>query len=227
MNIAVFGTSMVGRAISGKLAQLGHAVMVGTRDVAATLARSEPNPYGLPAFSAWQKEHASVRLGSFAEAARHGELLFNATNGTGSLAALRQAGADDLNGKILIDIANPLDFSQGNPPVLAVCNNDSLGEQIQRAYPAVKVVKTLNTVTADLMVNPRQLADGEHTLFLSGNDDAAKAQVTEILRDWFGWKHILDLGDISTARGTEMYLPLWLRLWGRLGTGLLNIQVVR
>jgi predicted dinucleotide-binding enzyme len=112
------------------------------------------------------------------------------------------------------------------PPSLSVCNTDSLGEQIQRKFPEVKVVKTLNTVTASLMVNARQLADGEHQIFLSGDDPTAKSQVSEWLMSWFGWKHILDLGDITTARGPEMYLPLWLRLWGALGTGVLNIQVV-
>jgi predicted dinucleotide-binding enzyme len=145
----------------------------------------------------------------------------------GSLDALHRSGEANLNGKILIDISNPLDFSKGMPPSLSVCNTDSLGEQIQRKFPEVKVVKTLNTVTASLMVNARQLADGEHHIFLSGDDSTAKSQVSEWLMSWFGWKHILDLGDITTARGPEMYLPLWLRLWGELGTGVLNIQVVR
>jgi len=113
------------------------------------------------------------------------------------------------------------------PPVLSVCNTDSLGEQIQHAFPEVKVVKTLNTVTASLMVNPGQLANGEHHIFLSGNDPAAKAQVAEWLATWFGWKHVLDLGDITTARGTEMYLPIWLRLWGALGTGIFNVRVIK
>jgi hypothetical protein len=226
MNIAVFGTGVVGQTIAGKLVEVGHEVMVGTRDVDKTMARTEPGPYGMPAFSVWQKQYPGVKPGSFSEAARHGEVVINATSGVGSLDALTQAGASDLNGKILIDISNPLDFSQGMPPVLSVCNTDSLGEQIQRAFPEVKVVKTLNTVTASLMVNPGQLANGEHHIFLSGNDPAAKAQVAEWLATWFGWKYILDLGDITTARGTEMYLPLWLRLWGALGTGMLNVRVV-
>jgi predicted dinucleotide-binding enzyme len=153
--------------------------------------------------------------------------LFNATNGGGSLEALALAGEMNLNGKVLIDVANPLDFSRGMPPTLFVCNTDSLGEQIQRAFPEVKVVKSLNTVTASLMVNPRQLADGDHHIFVCGNDTEAKRQVVELLTSWFGWKHIIDLGDISTARGTEMYLPFWLRLWGALGTGLLNVNVVK
>lgn len=227
MNIGILGTGVVSRTIAGKLAEAGHQVMAGTRDVAKTLASAEPGLYGLPAFSVWQKQNPGVKLGSFSESARFGEVLINATSGVGSIEALTMAGALNLSGKILIDIANPLDFSQGMPPVLSVCNTDSLGEQIQRTFPEVKVVKTLNTVTASLMVNPEQLAEGEHHLFVSGNDAEAKLKVTGWLMSWFGWKHVIDLGDITTARGTEMYLPIWLRLWGALGTGVFNIRVIQ
>ena len=214
MNICVFGSGMVGQTIGGKVAELGHAVMVGTRD-----------PAKLRDWLA--KAGGNARVGSLSETAAYGEILFNATNGGGSLEALALAGEANLNGKILIDISNPLDFSHGMPPTLFVSNTDSLGERIQRAYPNVKVVKTLNTVTASLMVNPRQLADGDHHLFLCGNDAEAKAQVANVLTAWFGWRHVLDLGDIAAARGTEMYLPIWLRLWGALGTGLFNVKVVK
>lgn len=226
MKIGVLGTGMVGQVISGKLAELGHDVVVGTRDVSKTLAHTEPNTYGLPAFSVWLEGKPEIKVGPFAEAAAHGEILINATNGLGSLAALTEAGEANLNGKVLMDISNPLDFSAGMPPSLAVVNLDSLGEQIQRAFPAVKVVKTLNTVTADLMVEPRRLADGDHHVFVSGDDAAAKTQVTEHLKSWFGWRNIIDLGDITTARGTEMYLALWVRLWSGLGTNMFNIKVV-
>ena len=137
------------------------------------------------------------------------------------------AGAANLAGKILVDIANPLDFSKGIPPTLAICNTDSLGERIQATFPAARVVKTLNTVNASVMVNPRQVADGDHHVFLSGNDADAKARVTTLLREDFGWRHVLDLGDISTARGTEMLLPIWIRLWSALGTHLFNLKLVR
>jgi 8-hydroxy-5-deazaflavin:NADPH oxidoreductase len=227
MNISILGTGVVGQTIAGKLAEVGHEVMVGTRDVDKTLAHTEPSPYGLPPFGVWLKQHPGIKLGSFSDSARHGEVVINATSGAGSLDALSLAGISNLSGKILIDISNPLDFSQGMPPTLSICNSDSLGEQIQRTFPEVKVVKTLNTVTASLMVYPQHLADGEHTLFISGNDSKAKAQVISWLMSWFGWKHILDLGDITTARGTEMYLPIWLRLWGSLGTGMFNIQVIK
>jgi predicted dinucleotide-binding enzyme len=201
--------------------------MVGTRDVAKTMGDGEPGLYGQPPFSTWLKQNPGIHVGSFAEAADHGEMVFNATNGMGSLEALNQAGESNLNGKILVDISNPLDFSKGMPPSLSVCNTDSLSEQIQRAFPAVKVVKTLNTVTASLMVEPRQLADGDHTVFVSGNDTSAKTQVIDLLKTWFGWRDVIDLGDITTARGTEMYLPLWLRLWGATGTGMLNVKIIQ
>ncbi len=227
MKIGILGTGMVGQTLAGKLVELGHDVIVGTRDVGGTMAQTAPHPYGFPAFSVWLQQHPGAKLGTFAEGAAHAKVVLNATNGAASLAALEQAGEANLSGKILIDLSNPLDFSQGMPPTLTVCNSDSLGEQIQRAFPTVKVVKTLNTVTASLMVNPHQLAGGEHDLLISGNDAAAKAQVTAWLTAWFGWKAIIDLGDITAARGMEMYLPLWLRLWGALGTGEFNVKVVK
>jgi predicted dinucleotide-binding enzyme len=204
---------MVGQTIAAKVAEIGHDVMVGTRDPGK--------------LTEWLgAARGKLRAGSLAETAAHGELLFNATNGGGSLEALALAGEASLNGKILIDISNPLDFSRGMPPTLSVSNTDSLGEQIQRAFPRVKVVKTLNTITASLMVNPGQLADGEHHVFVSGNDAGAKAEVVNVLTGWFGWKRVMDLGDITTARGPEMYLPIWLRMWGALGTGIFNVRIV-
>ena len=227
MRIGIIGTGVVGQTIGAKLAELGHEVMMGTRDVATTLARSEPDMYGNPPFRTWQAQHAQVKLGTFAEAAAHGEIVINATAGMASLDALKRAGEGNLNGKILIDIADPLDFSKGMPPSLSVCNTDSLGEQIQRALPGARVVKTLNTMNANLMVNPRQLADGDHHAFVSGNDAQAKAQVTDLLKSWFGWRSVIDLGDITTARGTEMLLPIWVRLWGALQVPIFNFKIVR
>lgn len=227
MKIAVFGTGMVGKTISAKLAQLGHEVMMGTRDVAHTLARRDADNMDSPPFSAWIAQNPGVRLGSYAEAAAHGELLFNATSGMRALDALAQAGAAALGSKVMVDISNPLDFSHGMPPSLSVVNTTSLAEQIQQAYPNVRVVKSLNTVTAALMVNPGLLAGGDHTMFVCGNDEAARAQVREILQNWFGWRDVLDLGDLTAARGLEMYLPLWLRLFGTLQTPMVTVRVVR
>jgi hypothetical protein len=139
---------------------------------------------------------------------------------------LNAAGGQNLGGKTLVDVANPLDFSKGMPPTLSVCNTDSLGEQIQRAFPTANVVKTLNTVSANVMVDP-SIVPGVHTMFVSGNDAKAKAEVITILKAGFGWKEVIDLGDISCARGQEMYLALWLRLYGKLQTTNLNVYVAR
>jgi predicted dinucleotide-binding enzyme len=217
---------VVGRTIAARLDELGHEAMTGTCNPAETLARTEPDIYGNPPFSAWQQEHSEVKLGTFSEAATHGEIIVNATAGAVSLEALELPGQANLNGKILIDIANPLDFSQGMPPTLSVANTDSLGERIQRRFPEVKVVKTLNTMNAYLMVDPAQLAGAGHTVFVSGDDAEAKATVTELLRS-FGWADIIDLGDISTARGAEMLLPIWLRLLGALQNPIFNFKIVR
>jgi predicted dinucleotide-binding enzyme len=167
-----------------------------------------------------------VKLGTFGEAAAHGEMVVNATAGAVSLEALEQAGEENLNGKVLIDISNPLDFSKGMPPTLSVSNTDSLGEQIQRTFPEARVVKTLHTMNAYLMVDPTQLAGADHTVFVCGDDLEAKAKVTELLQS-FSWTDVIDLGDITTARGTEMMLPIWLRLFGALQKPIFNFKIVR
>ncbi|HEY1358944.1 MAG TPA: NAD(P)-binding domain-containing protein [Thermoleophilaceae bacterium] len=201
MKFGVLGTGTVGRTLAGKLEELGHDVRVGSRE-------------------------AGDDKVTFADAASFAEVVVNATAGTASLDALEAAGADNLAGKLLIDVANPLDFSQGMPPTLSVCNDTSLAEQIQEAFPEAKVVKSLNTVNADVMVDPG-LVPGSHTIFVAGNDDGAKAQVAELLQS-FGWpaENVMDLGDIGAARGLEMYLPLWLRLMGATGTPHLNVKVL-
>lgn len=226
MNIAVLGTGMVGQALAGRLAELGHEVTIGTRDIPATIARTEPDGMGNPPYSAWAAEHPAVGLATFADAAAAAELIVNATSGTVSIAVLNSAGQDNLAGKVLLDIANPLDFSGGFPPTLFIKDTDSLGEQIQAAFPELKVVKALNTLSAALMVYPRQLADGDHSVFVSGNDIDAKKSVIALLES-FGHTDIIDLGDISTARGTEMALPIWLRLMGALNTTSFNFKIVR
>jgi predicted dinucleotide-binding enzyme len=226
MKIAVMGTGPVGQALAGKLAELGHEVTVGTRDPEATIARTEPDNMGNPPFKAWLEAHSGVGLATPSQATAGAELVVNATNGAGSLDMLEAAGAEGLAGKVLVDVANPLDFSEGMPPSLFVCNTDSLGEQIQRAFPDTKVVKALNTMNCEVMVDPSKVP-GEHDVFLCGEDAEAKRQVAKLLES-FGWpaKCIRDLGHISTARGTEMYVALWLDLWRTLGTGYFNIAVV-
>jgi 8-hydroxy-5-deazaflavin:NADPH oxidoreductase len=202
VRIAVLGTGVVGTTIATKLRELGHDVQIGSRSTGDDAV-------------------------PFADAAAHGELVFNCTAGTASLEALGAAGEENINGKVLVDVANPLDFSKGMPPTLSVCNDDSLGEQIQRAFPEAKVVKALNTVNASVMVDPASVP-GEHDLFMCGNDDEAKAQVSSAILQSFGWPadRIHDLGDITAARAQEMYLPLWLRLMGVVGGPTFNIKVV-
>lgn len=226
MRIAVLGTGGVGQTIAGKLAELDHDVTMGTRDVDASLARTEAG-FGAVPLAEWCAEHPAVTLDTLAKAAASSELVFNCTAGAASLDALRAAGADNLADKILVDVANPLDFSAGPPPTLSVCNTDSLGERIQREFPRTKVVKTLNTVTAPLMVAPGAVNGADHQIFVSGEDAGAKAEVTRYLQEWFGWRDVLDLGGIRTARGVEMWLPLWLELADALGTLMLNIKLVR
>jgi predicted dinucleotide-binding enzyme len=216
MRVAVLGTGSVGRAIAGKLVELGHEVTMGSRSADNEALRE---------WVAGAGEGAGG--GSFAEAAANGELIFNCTAGTASLEALDAAGAENLAGKTLVDVSNPLDFSAGFPPTLSVCNDDSLGERIQAAFPETRVVKSLNTVNCDVMVDPARVR-GDHAIFVCGEDEAAKAQVGALL-EAFGWpaEAIVDLGGIDAARAAEMYLPLWLRLYGTLGGADFNISIAR
>ncbi|HEY2901761.1 MAG TPA: NAD(P)-binding domain-containing protein [Polyangia bacterium] len=215
MKIGIFGSGMVGNALGTKFVQLGHEVKMGSRSASNEKA------------AAWVKNAgAKASQGTFADAAAFGEIVLNCTAGAVSLPALEAAGAKNLSGKILIDVSNPLDFSKGMPPSLSVCNTDSVGEQLQRAFPDVKVVKALNTVNSALMINPAALS-GEHDLFICGNDAGAKKRVTEILREWFGWKSVLDVGDISAARATEAIILLWVRLYGTFQSPHFNWHVAR
>ena len=213
MKIGILGTGVTGQTIGSKLAQLGHEVMLGSRE--------EANPKAV----VWAKEEGHHALyGTFMNAAAFGEIIFNCTLGPASLDALQLAGAENLSGKILIDTSNPLDRST-DLWTLTICNTDSLGEQIQRAFPETKVVKTLNTVNANVMVDPAKLLERTH-VFVSGDDIEAKAAVVRILRDWFGWKEIIDLGNITTARGVEMYVLLWHNLRNAISSQRFNIKVV-
>ncbi len=216
MKIAVLGTGTVGDTVGSKLVELGHTVMMGSR----TTSNEKVQTFVT-------KHNGKASAGTFADAATFGEMIFNCTAGAASLEVLKLAGENNLHGKILIDIANPLDFSKGMPPTLSMVNTTSLGEEIQKTFPQLKVVKALNTMWCGLMVNPVIINGGDHETFISGNDADAKAQVKIILQS-FGWaeKNIMDLGDISTARGTEMYLPLWLRIWGATKVGAFNIKIV-
>ncbi|MBN9348892.1 MAG: NAD(P)-binding domain-containing protein [Devosia sp.] len=212
MKIGVLGTGVAGQTVGGKLVEMGHDVMMGAR------AADNEKVVGFA-------QRTGGRAGTFADAAAHGEIVLNCTRGDTSLATLGKL-ASELSGKILIDVANPLDFSQGYPPHLTVSNTDSLAEQIQRALPQTLVVKSLNTVNASVMIDPSRVP-GRHTVFVSGNDKHAKGRVSDLLRS-LGWQSIIDLGDISSARAAEQLLPLWVRLYTVLGnTGDFNIAVMK
>ena len=226
MRIAVLGTGVVGRTLAGALAGLGHEVVMGTRDPQATFARSAPDALGAPPFSEWHAANQHIPLEPFADAAAAGGLVVNATKGARTLAVLGSAGSANLAHKVLVDVSNALDFSQGMPPVLNPVNTESLAERIQRAFPDTRVVKTLNTMNAGLMVDPGRLAGGDHSVFISGDDAEAKATVSGLLQE-LGHRDIIDLGDITSARGAEMMMPAWLRLYSVLGTLDFNFKIVR
>ncbi len=218
MNIGILGTGMVGDAIGTKLVQLGHNVKMGSRT-----ANNEKA-------SQWVKKNGMLAShGTFADAAAFAdEFIFNCTTGIGSLDALKSAGEKNVNGKILVDVANPLDFSKGMPPSLTIANTDSLGEQIQRTFPGAKVVKAFNTLSNALMVNPMLVNNGDHTLPICGNDELAKSKVVSLIVS-FGWKkeNILDLGDLSAARGTESFLLLWVRMFGKFQSPMFQMKIVK
>ena len=229
MKIGIIGSGQVAQTLGEKLLELGHEVMVSSRDPDTVKDRGD---WGTtPSANQWvaaqkDKGQAGAAAGSFADAARFGEVLINATSGVASLAALGAAERGDIEGKILVDLSNPLDFSRGMPPSLAFCNTESLGERIQTEYPGAKVVKALNTVSVRVMVAPQALPE-ETDLIVAGNDaNAKKWVIDELIKGWLGWKRVIDLGDITNARGTEMYIPLWVRLFGVAGTPLVNIKVV-
>jgi predicted dinucleotide-binding enzyme len=226
MKVGILGTGSVGRALAEGFARIGDEPMIGTRDVDALMARTEPDRPGAMPFRTWHDEHPDIAVRAFADSGRHGEMLVNSTAGNSSVAALRAAGAAEMDGTVVIDASNPLDFSGGFPPSLFVSNTDSLAETIQREFPGIRVVKAWNTVTAALMTNPKLVADGDHSLPICGHDGVAKASVKELL-ERFGWTDVIDLGDLTAARAMESYLPIWLRLMQTLETPLFNTKVVR
>ncbi len=226
MKIGILGTGIVGRTHATKLAELGHEVKMGTRSVEKTLAEDKPDMMGNEPFVAWQNKNSKVKLVSFDQAAEFAEIIFNVIKGEVVLKAFENLNKEHLNNKVIIDLSNALDFSKGMPPLLLTHDGNSIGEQLQQLLPKSKVVKTLNTLSASLQVNPKMLADGNHQIFMSGNDSEAKKLVETILKS-YGWQDILDLGDITTARGTELLMPFWLRLWSVLGTTTFNYKIIK
>jgi len=227
MKISILGTGNVGQTIASKMITLGHEVFMGSRDAQQARTRTQSNPMSGTSFAEWLKTYSAVSLVDYKDLPADSDIYINCTQGEGSVAALEAAGKEKLNGKIILDIANPLDFSKGMPPTLFISNTDSLGEKLQREFPESKIVKGLNTMNCNIMVNP-SMVPGDHNVFLSGNDEQAKKEITSLLVT-IGWQsnNIIDLGDISTSRGTEMILPIWLRLWGALGTADFNFHIAQ
>jgi predicted dinucleotide-binding enzyme len=225
--VGILGTGMVGQTIGAKLTELGDKVMIGTRDIGRTQANVARNAYGAPSFAEWHKQHQNIELGTFADTAKFGTIIFNCTSGGATLEVLKLAKPDNFNGKLVIDISNPLDFSKGMPPSLVphLSNTNSLGEEVQKALPGAHVVKTLNIVNCEVMVNARKTG-GDPTMFIAGNDSTAKDDAKAILKQ-FGWVDIIDLGDISGARGMEMMLPIWLRTRGVTKSGYFAFKIIR
>jgi len=216
MRIAVLGTGTVGRTLAGKLVETGHSVTIGSRSATNEAALEWAAGAG-----------PQAKVATFFDAAADGEVIINATPGAVSLDVLAAASTKNLDGKVLIDVANPLDHSAGFPPSLSISNTDSLAETIQRSFPTARVVKALNTMRADVMVAPDRLAGGDHDVFMAGDDAQAKEVAAGLLRE-FGWRpeHIRDLGPLEAARGMEMWLPLWLRIFLLQGDREFNIKVV-
>lgn len=215
MKIGILGTGMVGQTMGDKFVQLGHEVYMGSRNRNSDKAAE------------WSSRNEGKSFhGEFSQAAAFGEIIFHCVKGESALAALEMTGSEALEGKTLVDVSNPLDFSRGMPPSLLVCNTDSLGEQIQKQLPNTSVIKAFNTLTAELMVNPGNLP-GDHDLFICGNDKAAKDRLTAFCKNELGWKSIIDLGGIESARGMEMVLPLWVNLYMNFQSGIFNFKIVR
>ena len=223
MNVGVLGTGVVGQTLSSKLVELGHDVVMGSRDPSALGTRTDAAYPGAPTFVEWRSENPDVRLGTFAEAAAHAELVFLALNGLGAVDVVT-ATRDELAGKVVVDITNAIDFSEGYLRLFVSGGSDSLAEQVQRAAPDAKVVKSLNTVTAKVMVEPMTIGE-DHVMFVAGDNEAARAEVSTLLRTWFGWREVMDLGDLTGARAMEAHLMMWLRIMTTIGTPMFNVAI--
>jgi 8-hydroxy-5-deazaflavin:NADPH oxidoreductase len=226
MKITILGTGMVGKAHAAKLSGLGHRVTIGTRDVEKTMHNTNKDMSGESSIADWLKEHDLVLLKAFGESIADADIVINCLNGHATLKVMPTL-VEQLKGKTLIDVANPLEFPEGQPPYAFISNTGSLGEQVQAMLPDTKVVKAFNTITAALMVDPSLAADGNHNLFIAGNDESARREIARFAQDIYGWKNVIDLGDMVAARGTESLLLIWLRLWGVLQTPMFGFKIAK
>ena len=226
MKVGIFGTGDVGKTLGTALIRRGHDVMLGTRDVRKKMAEKASDGESV-SFRDWLSKNKKIHLVSFSEAAAHGEMLMNATAGHASIEALSKVKPADLKDKILIDVSNALGPWGQGPLEMFVVNTDSLAERIQRAHPGLRVVKALNTVSSHLMANPAGLAGGDHDVFVAANDPESRDRVTRFLREEFGWRTVIDLGDLASARAMEMMIMAWVKIYEALGTSDFNFKVVR
>lgn len=215
MKVGIFGTGVVGRTLAAKFVSDGDSrrdafaeVMIGTRNVEETLAKSQADALGNPSFKEWQKNNPKVKLGTFADTAKFGEMIILATFGDAAKNAIDLAGKENFAAKIVIDTTNPLDVSKGVPPGFTAAPGNSLGEQIQKHIPQAKVVKTFNTMSVHIVVSPKR-EEGDPVLLLAGNDESAKKYVGAIAKKW-GWKDLVDFGDISESYWLETFAMIWI-----------------
>ncbi len=195
MKLGIIGSGTVGQQLGLGFIRLGNDVKIGTRDTAK--------------LNDWIKQAGTKSsAGSFEDAAKFGELVILATNWEGTFNAVNLAGKENLSGKIIIDVTNPLDFSQGPPPKIAVSPGNSGGEQIQKMLPDSKVVKAFNTVSAYIMISPKR-ESGEPDMFIAGNDEHAKKVVTTLAEN-LGWNSVIDMGDISQSYWLEALAMVWI-----------------
>lgn len=212
MKIGILGSGDVGRKLGDGLIEIGHEVKIGTRD-----PNKEQIVQWLRNHGNGEKQKASV--GSFTEAASFEDMVIIATQWDGTINAIKMADSATKNfaGKIVIDVTNPLDFSKGMPPKLAVGHTDSAGETVQRLLPDAKVIKTFNIVGNPHMVHP-DFPCGPPTMFICGNDEEAKKMIMDSILTPFGWETI-DIGGIEGARLLEPLAMLWITYYFRTNNG--------
>jgi len=227
MKIAVLGTGMVGKTLAAALVKAGHTVAIGTRSPDATLAKDVPMEAEPIRYEDWLAARDGIAMHTFADAAVDADMVISSLSGKHAVPTLSQL-AESLSGKVVVDTTNPLDFPDGPAPLLTVMNDDSLSEQIQRALPDARIVKALNTVGFSVMTRPAEIAGGNHILPICGNNSEAKTTVRSVLAE-LGWteSQMIDLGDLSNARGMEAYMLYWFRLMHALGTADFNIAIQR
>lgn len=216
MKIGIIGAGNAGKTLGSAFAKQGYHVMLGSRQ-----------PEKLADWLRLEDVHQKrILVGTLHETAAFGDLLVHAITGQGAIEALKMAGEENLREKTLLDISLPIHLTEGRI-TLFTSTGESLGERIQATFPEAKVVKAMNHIAAGVMVDPGIVANGDHDLFMCGNDAAAKQMVSTLLKGAFGWKRIYDLGDLSAAQATEGLALLASHVAAALGHGMMNFKVAQ